>query len=347
MNSKCLVCTTAIFVLLAGCAPSAQEIATMTAAAWTPTPVATLTPTPVPYDLTVHIADEAGTPLAGVSIILPESGSNEPVQTDASGQYTWTGLRGPSISLTASAQGYVPAVQPVILEVGSTEMALILQRDPLGLLAADACAPNEKLLYIEDFQDGKAQGWNNLTAGAEFGAQSGWSIAAEETGDQVALFTGGHEGLDQLEGMTFEDFVWRLNVRARGSDGFSFLNLKWVPAPEGGTRYPIQWGTNALLDVTRLQMPAPGHFSVAQSTFRATDDQWYYLELSVYEGLIQVWLDGEKLVEYQDPQPLPAGMISLEAHAPNDANTTYSFDDLSVCELSAPFATSMYKAPAE
>jgi hypothetical protein len=347
VNPKRVACTVVLFFFLAGCARSESEIATMTAAAWTPTPPPTPTATPVPYDLTVHIADEAGSPLAGVSIVMTESGSEEPIQTDASGAYTWTNVRGPTVNLSVSEPGYVSAAQPVTLERGLTEMALILQRDPLGLLAADACATGERLVYIEDFQDGKAQGWNNMTAGAELAADNGWSIAAEETGDQVGLFTGPHEGIDQLEGMTFEDFVWRLNVRARGSDGFSFLNLKWVPSPEGGTRYPIQWGTNALLDVTRLQMPTPGHFSVAQSTFRAQDDQWYYLELSVFQGLIQVWLDGEKLVEYQDPQPLPAGMISLEAHAPNDGNTTYAFDDLAVCELSGPFTTTMYKPPAE
>ena len=61
--------------------------------------------------------------------------------------------------------------------------------------------------------------------------------------------------------------------------------------------------------------------------------------------MVQVWIDGKKLIEYQDPQPLPAGMISLEAHAPQDPNTMYYFDDLSVCELSAPFTTSLYKPP--
>jgi hypothetical protein len=338
-------CVVLMILLLTGCGLSQEEIATMTAAAWTPTPAPTPTATPIPYDLTVHFADEGGSPLVGASIVLPESGSDNPVQTDASGAYTWTNLRGPSVSLTVTAPGYVPVVQAVTLERGPTEMALILQRDPFGLLPADACASGEKLLYTEDYQDGEAQGWRNMTAAAKFGAQNGWSIADKGDGNLVAAFAGGHEDLDDLEGQTFDNFVWRLKIQAQGTDGFSFINLKHAPKPGGETRYPVQWGASALMALTRLDLPDVGHFEVAKSTLRVKQGQWYYAELSAYQGLIQVWVDGEKLMEYQDPQPLPAGMISLEAHAPKDPNTTYFFDDLSVCELSAPFATSMYKAP--
>lgn len=347
MKPRRTACTIAIFILLAGCGPSAQQITTMTAAAWTPTPAPTPTATPIPYDLTVHIADEGGAPLTGASVVLLESGSNQPIQIDASGQYTWTNLQGPEVNLSVSAPGYHPAVQPVTLERGSTEMALILQRDPLGLLAADACAPDEKLLYMEDFQDGKAQGWQHITAATDFGAQNGWGVVQKEEGNQVAAFTGGHEDLDDLQGMTFDNFAWRLRIQAQGRDGFSFINLKHAPKPGGETRYPIQWGTTPFMTLTRLDIPDVGHFPVGNSSLRVKEGQWYYAEVSVYQGLIQVWVDGRKLIEYQDPQPLPAGMISLEAHAPNDPNTAYYFDDLSVCELSAPFATSMYKPPAQ
>jgi len=346
VNTRRTACTITLFMLLAGCGPSSEQIATMTAAAWTPTPVPTPTATPIPYDLTVHIADESGAPLVGASIVMPQSGSPEPIVIDASGQYTWTNVQGPTASLSVTAPGYFPAAQAVTLERGQTEMALVLQRDPVGLAAADACAPEEKLLYIEDFQDGKAEGWQNMTAAAEFGAQNGWALAQQEEGNWVAAFTGGHEGIDDLQGMTFENFVWRLRIRAQGTDGFSFINLKHSPKQGGETRYPVQWGVTPLMSLTRLDVPDVGHFPVSTSSLRVKEGQWYYAELSVYQGVIQIWVDGKQVIEYEDPQPLPAGMISLEAHAPNDLNTSYYFDDLSVCELSAPFATSLYK-PAQ
>jgi hypothetical protein len=137
-----------------------------------------------------------------------------------------------------------------------------------------------------------------------------------------------------------------LRIQAEGSDGFSFINVKRASKPGGETRYPVQWGTQAFTALTRLDFPDVGHFDVSRSNLRVKSGQWYYAEISAYQGMIQVWLDGKKIIEYVDPQPLPAGMISLEAHAPKDPNTFYYFDDLSVCELSAPFATTMYKPPA-
>jgi hypothetical protein len=339
-----LVVTTALFLLLSGCGPSAEEAAVMTASAWTPTPPPTPTATPVPYDLIVHVADEGGAPLAGANIVVVESGSDKPVQTDVSGQYQWKSLPGPAATLKVSAPGYFHIVQNVTMERGSTELAVSLRRDPFGLLPVDACAPNEKLRYIEDFQDGKAQGWQKITAATDFAAQNGWGVGPLEEGNQVAYFTGIFHTLDDLQNFTFDNMVWRLKVRTKGRDGFSFLNVKHAPAPNGGeTRYTVQWGANVLLDLGRLQLPDVGHFSVGLTHFQFRENQWYYLEISAYQGLIEVWQNGKPLVQYQDPKPLPPGTISLEANIQKDTKTAYYFDNLSVCELTAPFATSLYK----
>lgn len=345
MKARQIVCIAASLLLTAGCGPSAEEMAAMTAAAWTPTPPPTPTATPIPYDLTVHVTDASGAPITAASIVLPEAGSKKPVQMDASGQNTWTNLNGPTANLQVSAPGYFPALQTVTLERGPTEMSITLERDPNGLLAVDACAPDEKLLYTEDFQDGEAQGWRNITAATDLGEQNGWSIVQMLGDNMAAVFTGGHENLDDLQGMSFENFTWRLRIKAHGRDGFSFINLKHAPKQGGETRYPIQWGTQPFMALTRLDFPEAGHVPVSTSNLRMKDGRWYYVEISVYQGSIQVWVDGKKAIDYTDPQPLPAGMISLEAHAPKDPNTAYYFDDLSVCELTAPFSTSLYKAP--
>ncbi len=329
-------CLLALVLLASACGPSPEEIATMTAAAWTPTPPPTSTPTPVPYDLTVTISDESGAPVSSVTLVYPASGSDEPVLTDEQGIYTWTNLPREAVNLEISAPGYVPQTVSQKLSRGSNAIAVTLVRDPFGLLASAACAPGEQLLYIEDFQDGKAQGYQNITAATDFNAQNGWALGPLEEGNQVVSFTGVYGNLDILDGYTFENAVWRLKIRTTGKDGFSFLNWHNVLNQDGGSRYVLQWGANVMTDLSRLQMPNPGHFSVKTTSHKVKPDQWYLVEFSAYNDIIQVWMDGKLVAEYQDPQPLPAGSLSLEAHIQNDPDTIYYFDDMSVCGLSAP-----------
>ena len=346
----CLMVILPFGLLMAACGPSPEEIATQTAAAWTPTPEPTVTPlptataTPVPIDLTAKIVDEQGSPIAGASIVFPQSGNGEAVAADDQGQFAWTNLPGTDGALAVSGQGYFNAEQSLSLERGPNEVAVTLTRDPYGVVPAEACAPGEKQLYAEDFQDGKAQGWQNPTAAIEFNANNGWGLGPKEEGNQVLFYTGINEGSDDLKDYTFDNAVWRIKVQMVGNDGFSFLNLRHSQTGAGDTRYPFQWGGKGFMDLTRLS-PEAGHFSVNRSSLSTEQNRWYLFEISSYNGLMQVWVDGEMAVEYQDPQPLPAGTIGLEVHIMQDANTIYYFDNLSVCELSAPFVTMATPAP--
>ena len=54
-----------------------------------------------------------------------------------------TACIGPSASTEATAT----------LERGLNEVVITLERDPYGVLLADACADGETLRYLEDFQD--------------------------------------------------------------------------------------------------------------------------------------------------------------------------------------------------
>jgi hypothetical protein len=232
----------------------------------------------------------------------------------------------------------------VTLQRGPNDVVIKLKADPFGLLPSKACAADEKLLYAEDFQDGKAQGWQNVTAATDFAVQNNWGIAPMEDGNLALNFSTkvAAENGDQLQNFSFENAVWRLKVReagTAGTQGFSFLNWKQAPAPGGETRYPVQIGVGVMTDLTRLQQPDVGHFSVGRSNLQLKQGTWYFFEISAYNGLIEVWADGKKLVSYQDPKPLPAGTIGLEVHLFKDAEVTFSYDDFSVCELSAPFAS--------
>jgi len=172
-------------------------------------------------------------------------------------------------TINVSASGYFPYDETAAIQRGENEVSVTLKRDPFGLLSSDACANGEELLYIEDFQDGKAQGWGNVTAATDYAAQNGWAIIPDEDGNLILAYQTENaiDAGDNLQDFTFDKAVWRLKVRFQGDTGFSgftFLNWRHAPTPDGETRYPVQFGGDGLVDLTRLQSPDVGHFSVVE-----------------------------------------------------------------------------------
>ena len=73
--------------------------------------------------------------------------------------------------------------------------------------------------------------------------------------------------------------------------------------------------------------------------------KWMSFEVSNYNGELQVWMNGKKLVLYKDKNPLPPGTIGLEPHF-NGEGVIY-YDNLAVCEISAPFVPLPLPTPAK
>jgi hypothetical protein len=360
MKSKQLSFTILLLltIILGACGPSAEQIATMTASAWTPTPKPTSTPpptptaTPVPYDLTVKVTDADGNPIAGASVIFPESGNGEPVAADDAGQVAWSNLDGPNGSLTVTAQGYFKAEQAVTLERGPNEVTVALQRDPFGMLPADACIAGEEQLYVEDFQDGRAQGWDEIDL-----RTPGWDVAPSDQDTGNVIVSARHTEMAQvlgsnlMNGSSFDDAVWRLRfmVSPKFSTEGNWFSFNWKfalqPFDLNGqevfdSRYQIPLGRNAL-SLRRVQQPVTniGIGVVTAPKF----DEWHLIEISTYQVTTQVWLDGTRLMSYDDPQPIPAGTIGLEFWLQGSSTIVY-LDNFAVCGLSAPFA-SAFVAP--
>jgi hypothetical protein len=345
-------------LLMASCGPSAEEVATMTAEAWTATPLPTATPTltptptPIPFDVTVKITDQDGNPIPGASVVLPESGDDSPVAADDGGQVTWNNLPGEEGTLGVSAQGYLPAEQPLSLERGPNEVAVALERDSYGLLPSDACMPGETLAYIEDFQDGAADGWPEI----QFGAP-GWALEPDPLDASDLVISAKNAGMDgymaNLQELVFENAVWRIRYRVAGRlAGNNGLSLNWLFAREpldiNGTevfdsRYQLPV-TSGGFEMRKLQQPI-FNFSVTQGK-KPKDDEWHYVEIGTYQGYTEVWVDGVQTMTYQDPEPLPEGGAGLEIWLTDDA-VTYYFDDISICELSGPFAPIPTPEPAQ
>jgi len=256
---------TSVVLLLVSCGPSPEQIATMTAAAWTPTPPPTPTATPIPYDLGVSIVDEAGSPVPGASIVFPESGNTEAVVVDESGRYNWMNLPGPAVTLNVAAQGYLPSGQTATLERGKSEITVTLARDPYGLLPGTACAAGETLLFMEDFQDGQTSLVSHGMPVPPLGP------APDEEGNTVLIhdFTNPLEDFSTYVGMTaegpveFGDAVWRMRFMITQETGWGVGWNNAGPNKFGGittsqSGYAISFNTGRHIVVQRTIWDADG-----------------------------------------------------------------------------------------
>ena len=346
MKSRILLPLLVVVFVLAACGPSPEEATTMTASAWTPTPVPptfTPTPTPIPYDLTVLITDADGVAVSGATVTI--NGSDPPVFADEDGKAEWTNLPEPDGSMTITSHGYFASEQTFSLSRGPNDLTFTLERDPNGLLPAQACAAGESLLYIEDFQDNKADGWPEIDLHA-----NGWTISeyATEPGNMVASNNSAEHPFSVMDAKTFSDAVWRVRFFVEGRRAISFnwqhnfnFDLDGEHIDDG--RYQIVVDTGRI-EIRRLTLPVLNIGAAGGKG--APAGAWHNIEMSTYQGDTQVWLDGKRIAGYTDPKPLPGGGIGLELLSLDSSkpDTIIYFDNMSVCGLNAPFI-SLYTVP--
>jgi hypothetical protein len=343
-----------ISLILAGCGPSPEEQAatsvaqTKAAATSTPLPTSTPTqtptptPTPIPYDLSLLVIGEEDIPIVGVAVMLVEViEEDEERITNDDGQVTWYDLPGETINLTISAQGYFLVETSGTIERGENQMTITLERDPYGLLPSQACAPGERLLYIEDFQDGEAQGWPSI----EDRAQE-WDIIPDPANpiDFVLFKPADKEGSAGLRDLIFDDAVWRLQFMPIGRPIF------WFNLPSSSDyevdETTVEWSAYQLffhppgLRSFRAQPPISTIF-LRERERTMSSEEWHQLEISTYEGTLNIWIDGVLFVSYDDPKPLPGGSIhfGVGLGEPLDYQSVIYYDDFVICELTAPFVT--------
>lgn len=347
MNKKKLSFVIAIILLIfaGACGPSPEQIATMTAAAWTPTPLPTPTATPLPYDLTVKVTDAEGNPIMGANVLFPSVGGGRPFTTNEEGQVSWTDLSTSTGSITATMQGYFPSEQPLTLERGPNEVVFALKRDPFGLLSSAACTENESLLYVEDFQRGSTDQWGSIES-----QMDGWSVGEhpEEPGNYVAINNSpDHIGANLDGGWQFQETVWRVRYFVIGRRGISFNWLQnWGIEFDGQAaddmRYQIIVGASSN-EVHRLILPSSNR--TVDRGYAVKTPGWHLIEISLFQDSLQIWIDGVLNMDHIDSNPLPAGTIGIELFPPQDPDTLVYFDDIRVCGLNVPFTSTYSSTP--
>ena len=161
MKKNLVLSLMAVFTLiLATCGPSATPGSpTTVGSAATPAPVE---PTAAPYELSVKVTNQDGDPITWATGIFQDLRNEVPMTTDSTGQMVWDNLSNSSGPLKVSAQGYIPTQQSLSLEPGSNTLSIVLEKDPNQLDPGKVCLPDQKILYVEDFEDGLAQDLDGL-----------------------------------------------------------------------------------------------------------------------------------------------------------------------------------------
>ncbi len=203
---------------------------------------------------------------------------------------------------------------------------------------AQFCLEGEKLLYLEDFQDGQAQGWPEI----EFRAQN-WDIAEipGRSGDLAAKNPGTISSLILYQEGNFSDAVFRADFLV---NGHAQPNILWHSNNEAfqeerglvtDSNYSIGF-MDFGLHAERYTYPLPAVI-LGSGDYSVTPDVWHRIEISTYQGFLSVWVDGEEILAYQDPHPLPPGTIGLGLEKSLDQESMVYYDNLHVCELNQPF----------
>jgi DNA-binding SARP family transcriptional activator len=221
-----------------------------------------------------------------------------------------------------------------------------------GLLPSEACGVGERLLYIEDFQDGEAPEWQEIALQAQ-----GWGLVADPSQSENFVAVNPNypssppEGvaLTILRGFILDQAVARVWFMPTGRPSFGF---HWHYVWE---QYQIEEGKvdlsayNILFNparnrVLRTQAP-PSNIILQEMQPTLWSPKWHLIEIATFDGQLDIWIDGVQLLSYIDPKPLPPGALTMAVFSEGEDQSRVYFDDITVCELTAPFVSITATAP--
>jgi hypothetical protein len=185
------------------------------------------------------------------------------------------------------------------------------------------------LLYIDDFQDREAEGWDQVESGGP-----SWSIEEDPANPENFAIAARKDTtwtwLGARDDHKFNNAVWRIKYKLVGNGNMQ-LNFRFVESSDENNRYIIAVG-NGGLSLGRLDQKNQ-HLDLGHAEL-SNMGLWHLLEFGYFDDTVTVFLDGKEKFSWKDPNPWQGGTINIEPWAENDG--VFYFDDISVCELSAP-----------
>lgn len=206
---------------------------------------------------------------------------------------------------------------------------------PVAVVATGetGCQPGETELYTENFDDGSAGGWEALEQG-----QPGWSIVTDEDGNRFLELTPGADW-DVLDGYTFDQAVWRFEFAFVGAEVMTHFN--WRTSPGLDDRYIVAFNS-ADMNV----FPGTSRYTIFNdypitdaAPYAPAPNEWHTLEIATSGNVVSVFMDGDLIMEGDDPDPFDGGSIGFEPFGGMTANPEPEraiwIDNITVCGLSA------------
>ncbi len=176
-------------------------------------------------------------------------------------------------------------------QISSLQSDLNDAKDNLAAVEAQIIKMEAILLFLDDFEDGDATGWN---------LEGGWSVIQED-GNYILQGVGSCSadvGPQEWTDYTLEARIKfsqsaKVNFRLTAELGMYFLNI----VPEG----PIL--NKKLLDEALL----------AKSGVSLQENQWIDLKIEIKRDRIVLYIDGNPILHYTDSEPLLSGTIGFES----------------------------------
>jgi hypothetical protein len=170
------------------------------------------------------------------------------------------------------------------------------------------CLQSETELFASDFERG-TEHWS-------FSNEKAWSVV--QVDGSKALQGVGHDGA--YAGGSWDEVAWRMRVKLLA--GSIHLNFH----DKDGLRYLIpfdQLGTGFVRSTG-----SPSDVGIGTSVLHSLN-KWHVIEISLFEKVLRIGIDGVLEIEQPDPNPLPPGGIWLEVLPDSEV----LFDDIRICEV--------------
>lgn len=155
------------------------------------------------------------------------------------------------------------------------------------------------VLFSDDFEDGKADGWEVIVAE---GPSAGWKVEREGTN---YVFSGRGHSLVRLKEGGWSDYRFKAKVKL--IEGSLHLNYRL----SGCIRYFIGFNNGGLY-LSRT-LPCGTHTDLRRSSAYHAFGQWYTIEILGVGANIKIYIDGVLKIDYTDANPVLFGTIGLEA----------------------------------
>ena len=143
------------------------------------------------------------------------------------------------------------------------------------------------------------------------------------------------------------NLAWRFRFRIDGAARLT-LHLNEVEVDNKNQYYFIDIATpgthtNSEFSYSVSGQEIPTHL---KNFGTVSPGKWHLLEISRFEDTFEIWIDEIQYVKYQDPNPPPPSSVVQQGVSQLPQNSVIYVDQMSVCELHAPFEQFTPKASA-